>query len=154
FYVNEDLDSLQHLAYGTQFEPYYGLLFSQGRTPNLISTLSGRAPGTSYPLNAGDQDRFKQSSKTYALLTNDSYRFTSQIEGTLGLRYTNEDKTLDSMYSNTGGAAAGCAALRARRGLVNSTLGAGTAQTFFNFGCGVYADPAFNAAATRQDLLE
>ncbi|HVY80716.1 MAG TPA: TonB-dependent receptor, partial [Steroidobacteraceae bacterium] len=157
FYANEDLDSLQHLAFGTQFEPYYSLLFSQGMAPTLVSTITGRAPGTSYPLDAGLQDRFKQSSDSYAVFTNDSYQFTDRLEGTIGLRYTSEDKTLDSMYSNIGGGSVGCAASRARIALVNAVFAAappGTAQNWFNLGCGTYADPAFNSATTHQTINE
>ena len=157
FYANEDLDSLQHLAFGTQFEPYYGLLFSQGMAPTLVSTITGRAPGTAYPLDSGVQDRFKQKSDSYAVFTNDSYQFTDKLEGTVGLRYTSEDKKLDSVYSNIGGGSAGCAASRARRAVVNAVFAAappGTAANWFNLGCGTYADPAFNAATTRQSINE
>jgi outer membrane receptor protein involved in Fe transport len=157
FYANEDLDSLQHLAFGTQFEPYYSLLFSQGMAPTLVATITGRAPGTAYPLDAGLQDKFKQKSDSYAVFTNDSYQFTDKLEGTIGLRYTNEDKKLDSVYSNIGGGSAGCAASRARAAVVNAVFAAapaGTAQNWFNLGCGTYADPAFNAGTTRQSINE
>jgi outer membrane receptor protein involved in Fe transport len=157
FYASEDLDSLQHLAYGAQFEPYYSLLFSQGMAPTLVSALTGRAPGTAYPLDAGDVDRHRQKSDSYAIFTNDSYQFTDKLEGTIGLRYTSEDKTLDSVYTNIGGGSAGCAASRARRAIINgafATAPAGTAQNWFNLGCGIYADPAFNNATTRQTINE
>jgi len=153
FYANEDLESRQNLLYGNQFERYYSLLFSQGNNANLVSNLAGRQLGTSYATNAGDQDRFKQRSESYAVFTNESVQFTPQLEGTVGVRYTYEEKRLDSMYSNIGGGSAGCAALRARRATVVGTL-QGQAPSFFNFGCGVYADPAFNAASTFQSLGE
>jgi outer membrane receptor protein involved in Fe transport len=155
FYANEDLDSLQHLAFGTAFEPYYSLLFSAGMAPTLVSTLTGLAPGSAYPLNAGLQDKYKQKSNSYALFTNDSYSFTEKLEGTIGLRYTKEDKDLDSTYLNIGGGSAGCAASRARRPIVFGAFAAapaGTAQNWFNLGCGTYADPAFNSALTHQSL--
>ncbi len=157
FYANEDLHSFQHLAFGTAFEPYYGLLFSRGAAPTLVSTITGRAPGTSYPLDAGLQDRFEQRSDSYAMFTNDSYQFTDELEGTIGLRYTSEDKTLDSVYSNIGGSSGGCAASRARLAVVNAVFAAapaGTVQSWYNLGCGTYADPAFDNATTRQSINE
>jgi iron complex outermembrane recepter protein len=153
FYANEDLDSLQHLAFGTAFEPYYSLVFSAGMAPTLVSTLTGLPPGSAYPLDAGLFDRYKQKSNSYAIFTNDSYAFTDKLEGTIGLRYTKEDKKLDSVYSNIGGGSAGCAASRARRPLVFGAFAAapaGTAQNWYNLGCGTYADPAFNSALTHQ----
>jgi outer membrane receptor protein involved in Fe transport len=125
--------------------------------PTLVSTITGRTPGTAYPLDAGLQDKFKQQSDSYAVFTNDSYQFTDKIEGTIGLRYTSEDKKLDSVYSNIGGGSAGCAASRARRAVVNAVFAAapaGTAQNWFNLGCGTYADPAFNSATTHQSIDE
>jgi iron complex outermembrane recepter protein len=157
FYANEDLDSLHHLAFGSAFEPYYSLLFSAGMAPTLVSTLTGRAPGTSYALDSGLQDVYKQQSDSYAVFTNNSYAFTDKLEGTVGLRYTSEDKKLDSTYLNIGGGSAGCAASRARAAIINGAFAAapaGTAQNWFNLGCGTYADPAFNSASIRQQLDE
>jgi len=157
FYANEDLDSFQHLAFGTAFEPYYSLLFSAGMAPTLVSTLTGRAPGTAYPLNAGIQDKFKQQSDSFAVFTNDSYSFTEKLEGTIGLRYTKEKKDLDSTYLNIGGGSAGCAASRARAAIINGAFAAappGTAQSWFALGCGTYADPAFNSGTTHQSIDE
>jgi iron complex outermembrane recepter protein len=157
FYANEDLDSLHHLAFGSAFEPYYSLLFSAGMAPTLVSTLTGRAPGTAYPLDSGLQDVYKQQSDSYAVFTNNSYAFTDKLEGTIGLRYTSEDKKLDSTYLNIGGGSVGCAASRARRLIINGAFAAappGTAQNWFNLGCGTYADPAFNSAFTQQQIDE
>jgi outer membrane receptor protein involved in Fe transport len=125
--------------------------------PTLVSTLTGRPAGTSYALNAGLFDRYRQQSDSYAVFTNDSYAFTDRLEGTIGLRYTKEEKTLDSVYTNIGGGSAGCAASRARRPIITGAFAAapaGTAQNWYNLGCGTYADPAFDNATTRQKIDE
>jgi iron complex outermembrane recepter protein len=157
FYSNEELDSASHLAYGSDFEAYYSLLFSGGRAPTLINTLTGRAPGTAYAIDSGQQDAYSQDSDSYALFTNNSYSFTEQLEGTIGLRYTNEQKSLDSAYTNIGGNGAACAASRARFALVNGALATappGTVASYYGLGCGTYADPAFNNFSSTQDFDE
>jgi iron complex outermembrane recepter protein len=157
FYANEKLDSRSHLAFGTVFEPYYGLLFSGGTQPGFISALSGLAPGTAYPLNGGFFDTFDQKSDSFAIFTNNSYAFTESLEGTIGVRYTSEDKDLDSQYLNIGGGSAGCAALRANIARVSQFLAAappGTIGSFYGLGCGTAADPAFNNFASTQNISE
>jgi iron complex outermembrane recepter protein len=157
FYTNEQLDSRAHVAYGTAFEPYYSLLFSQGASTGLVAGLSGLPQGTAYPLNAGNFDRYQQDSDSYALFTNNSYAITERLESTIGLRYTREEKTLDSIYQNLGGSANGCQALRSRQNLVNATFAAapaGTATSFYNLGCGAFADPAFNNFTSSQQIDE
>ncbi|MBL8270646.1 TonB-dependent receptor [Steroidobacter sp.] len=145
FYAKEDLDSRDQLILGTQFQQYFNALL--GGALNLIPA---QLQPLLYPGNGATRDVYKQESKNWALFTNNSIRFTDALELTLGLRYTDESKDLDSSYSN-GHGGVGCATLRAIPQFVASP----SAATIFGIGCSVtYADPIFNNVAFSQSLDE
>ncbi len=152
FYADEDLDSRDQLIQGTQFQQYFVGITGGPTSP--IRTL----PATAYPANAATRDVYEQESKNWALFTNNSIRFTEALELTLGLRYTDESKDLDSKYRNehTG---EGCTTLRSNPAfapLVAAALGGNAnAQTLFGVGCSVtYADPIFGNVDTSQSFDE
>jgi outer membrane receptor protein involved in Fe transport len=153
FYAAEDLDSDVNLSYGSDFETYYSLALSGGTSPTLVNALTGRPAQTAYPTGAGFQDRFEQSSDSFALFTNDTYHFNDRFEATMGLRYTQEKKDLDSAYNNLDGGA-GCAASRARYPVVAAVLPAAAVPAWYNFGCGTFADPIYNGLDTSQGIDE
>jgi iron complex outermembrane receptor protein len=153
FYAAEDLDSDQNLRYGADFETYYSLALSAGMAPTLVNTLTGLPAQSAYPVNAGFQDRFEQRSNSFAVFTNDTFHFNDRLEATIGLRYTQEKKDLDSVYSNSDGGA-GCAASRARYPIIASVLPAAAVPAWYNFGCGTFADPIYNGLATSQSIDE
>lgn len=154
FYADEDLDSRDQLIQGTQFQQYF-----IGLTGGPASPLVGLPP-TAYPANAATRDVYQQESKNWALFTNNSIRFTDALELTLGLRYTDESKDLDSKYSNEHNGQ-GCSLLRANTALRAAASGLagpvaqGQALTIYGIGCSVtYADPIFGNVATSQSLDE
>ncbi len=169
FYAKEDLDSANQLTYGAQFDDYYGGLL--GNPAALAPILATYAPGT------GQSDTFEQDSKSWALFTNNSIRFTEALELTLGLRYTDESKDLDSRYVNTSApgipAGFGCTALRANLAALSGLVGMQLQQQFptlppdqlaplvqrtlgqiYGIGCATYADPVFNNLLTSQTIDE
>ncbi|HEY5758974.1 MAG TPA: TonB-dependent receptor [Steroidobacter sp.] len=159
FYADEDLDSRDQLIIGNDFQRYFVGLTGGPVPTNPVALL----PAGIYPGGGATKDVYGQESKNWALFTNNSIRFTDALEVTLGLRYTDESKDLDSQYQNLAGGA-GCAALRspAFAALRNTALGlTGTptqiagAQTIYGIGCSVtYADPIFNNVNTSQSLDE
>jgi outer membrane receptor protein involved in Fe transport len=140
FYADEDLDSKNQLIYGNQFFSYFnGLL--QGALPAAL------APA--YAGGLGTRDVYSQNSSSWALFTNDSFRFTDALELTVGLRYTNESKDLDTHYVNEHGGV-GCTALRnAVPGLPPAAV-----PTVIGIGCATYADPIYNNVTSSQSLDE
>ena len=46
------------------------------------------------------QDRYKQNSRNWALFTHNIIHITDQIDATIGVRYTNERKKLDTTFGN------------------------------------------------------
>ena len=153
FYAKEDLDSDLNLRYGADFETYYSLVLSAGMAPMLVNALTGRPAQTAYPTGAGYQDRFEQRSDSFAVFTNDTFHFTERLHGTIGLRYTQEQKDLDSVYSNSDNGA-GCAASRARYPIIAGALPAAAVAGWYNFGCATFADPIYNGMSTSQSIDE
>jgi outer membrane receptor protein involved in Fe transport len=153
FYAKEDLDSDLNLRYGADFETYYSLVLSAGMAPTLVNLLTGRPAQTAYPNGAGYQDRFEQRSDSFAVFTNDTFHFTERLHATIGLRYTNEQKDLDSSYTNSDGGA-GCAASRARYPIIAGALPPAAVAGWYNFGCATFADPIYNDVSTSQSIDE
>lgn len=140
FYAAEDLTSRNQLLYGAHFRPYFNALLQNALAP---------FPASAWPAALGTRDVYEQESKTWALFTNNSVRFTDALELTLGLRYTNESKDLDTQYFNEHGGV-GCSILRNTPAFVASP----SAPTIFGIGCATYADPIFNNLSTAQSIDE
>ncbi len=139
FYADEQLKSGAFTRFGTDYEPYFGLLLSSGASAATVSALTGRAFGTNYIPGQGAQDAYDHSSKGWALFTNNTWKVTEAFELTLGLRYTNEEKEVLAHYTNTLPASA-CAAALAR------PIPAAAKAAI----CPAHADPAFDNLVTRQ----
>ena len=98
---------------------------------------------------------YEQDSKTWALFTNNSIRFTDALELTLGVRYTDESKDLDSHYVNQHGGA-GCQALRNNSPAISAGPAARLQRSRRSTAsaAATFADPIFNNLATAQTLDE
>lgn len=146
FYAAEDLDGRNQLLYGNQFYTYYNALLQNGlASAGLTSAL--------WPGGYGTRDVYAQDSTSWALFTNTNLRFTDALEFTLGVRYTDESKDLDTHYVNTHattGAPQGCSVLRAFPAFQTHP----SASTIYGIGCATYADPLYNDLATAQSLDE
>jgi outer membrane receptor protein involved in Fe transport len=153
FYAGEELDSNMNLRYGADFENYYSLALSRGTSPTLVNTLTGLPAQAAYGMGEGYQDRFEQRSDSFSVFTHDTFRFTEKLAATVGLRYTQETKDLDSAYTNSDGGA-GCAASRARYPVVAGALPPNNVVDWYNFGCGTFAEPIFNDVTTSQSIDE
>ena len=145
FYADEDLDRNESYRIGNAYEPYvstlvgglalpslkasldptlaalsqqlalpFTLSFSTANPAALLSQISGRPLGTGFA-GLGALDRHRQNAKSLAVFTNNTWHATDALDLTLGLRYTREDKTLDSAYTNPNGSAA-CGATLANPG--------------------------------------
>ena len=139
FYSDEALLARAATTFGSAYEPYFSLLLSQGTNPALVSALTGLPAGTNFPAGQGPRDSYDHSSKGWALFTNNSWKVTDAFELTLGLRYSDDEKTVESHYTNSVPAAA-CAAAIAR-----PIPPAARAAL-----CAPHSDPAFNNVITHQ----
>jgi outer membrane receptor protein involved in Fe transport len=113
FYAKEDLDSGEPLLHGANLELYIDQLLRAAAVPGSavklggLQAITGRPLGSNYVIGAGQNDLHAQRSESYAVFGNLSFKLTDKLEATGGLRFTSEDKTLDSQYRNTAGGAAG-----------------------------------------------
>lgn len=156
FYADETLDNRTNFLSGASFERYLSLLLSQGANPNFVSILNGRPAGTSYAGGAGQFDRYHQRAKTLALFTNNTWHVTDQFDVTLGLRWTTEDKDLESLQSNSDGGV-GCATAKQRfAGGAWTAIGipAASQGTILTNMCLPYFNNAFNQRRDHQSSDE
>ena len=145
FYADEDLTSHNQLIYGNHFRTYFN---------GLVQNALALFPASAWPANRGTQDTYDQQSKTWALFTNNSLRITDALELTVGVRYTDESKDLDTRYLNQHGGV-GCTVLRNTPPFNTPPfLASPAAATFFGIGCATYADPIFNNLTTAQTIDE
>lgn len=169
FYSDEDLDRTETYRIGPHYEPYLSVALlsiinpALGQSPTaplFLSQATGRPFGTVFA-GLGALDTYKQTAKSTALFTNNTWHATDALDITLGLRYTREKKTLVSNYSNPNGGA-GCASMLANpsqvvaalvaRGLTVAQASA-AAPTVVGYGCLPWANPLHNAA-TRDTVQE
>ena len=174
FYANEDLARNGQTLLGSAYEPYLSTALlgrvAAGFPPGTVNTANaatffsqatGLPYGTSFVGDASD-DRYDQNSKSLAFFTNNTWHATDALDLTLGLRYTSEEKEVDSRFRNPNGAA-GCAAALANparvgdalaaRGVPVGALGA-TVPTVIGFMCLPWANPLFANRNTHQELDE
>ena len=187
FYANEDIARNESYRIGSDYGAYLSSAILTSINPAFRNAPSSNSfiqevTGLPYSVGFGNLaalDRYDQNSKSIALFTNNSFHVTDAFDIVLGLRYTKEDKELDSLYSNpSGGAAcgtlltmmqtaAGQAALAGRignsltgRGVPFASLPAATRQTIISnvvgYSCLPWVNPLHNTAArdSHQDLSE
>ena len=155
FYADEDLSRNESYRFGSAYEPYLSTLVgqnalagvqaqlpagwvNQANPATFLSQVSGKPYGTNYA-GLGALDHYKQNAKSIALFTNNTWHASEALDLTLGLRYTQEDKKLDSLYSNPNGSI-GCGSTLANPG---ARVGAALAARIPNFGL---LSPATQAA--------
>src|SRR5690606_10888994 len=98
-----------------------GMMADTSNPAAFFSQVRGRPFGTNFIGDAA-QDLYRQSSKSAALFTNNTFHATDKLDFTVGLRYTHDKKELVSSYSNPNGSA-GCGMLLSNMGLrVGSAL--------------------------------
>jgi outer membrane receptor protein involved in Fe transport len=118
FYTDEDLTRNESYRIGAAYEPYLstlvfqrvaqglaglGLPISDPSNPaTFFSQVSGVPFGSNFA-GLGALDHYEQNARSAALFTNNTWHATEALDLTLGLRYTREEKELDSVYSNPNG---------------------------------------------------
>ena len=102
FFSNEILVSNTAIYAGTDFDLYLsGLSSASIGPPNFLLTteLTGKPPGSLFvPGVSGEADWYHETSKSYALFTNETYNITQGLDLTAGVRYTSTMKTADSIW--------------------------------------------------------
>lgn len=174
FYADEDLKRNDSYSLGAAYEPYLSTavlsqiaarfpagVVNTANAATFLSQASGRPFGTGFA-GLGALDRYKQNSTSVALFTNNTWHATDKLDLTLGLRYTKENKELDSVYRNPNGGV-GCGAGLANPARVGQALAArGVPLAAINalvpqvlgFMCLPWANTLHNGRATNQERDE
>jgi len=170
FYSDEDLSRNEAYRIGAAYEPYMSVallgrinpaLAARPDAPLLFSRASGRAFGTVFAGHAA-ADRYEQNARSLALFTNNTWHATNALDLTLGLRYTREEKELNSVYSNPNGGL-GCAAMLGNPTRVGAALASygvpaaaipSLVPQVIAFGCLPWTNVAHNGRATHQEREE
>ncbi|MBC6980381.1 TonB-dependent receptor [Caulobacter sp. 17J80-11] len=171
FYASEDLSRTDAYNLGADYNTYLSLILSGGANPGMVGILTGSytdldpGPGTAWvPSGAGPTftagksalDTYDQTSKTLALFTNNTLHVTDAFDITMGLRYTMEDKDLDTHQTNPTNNSVCPAAMfnYATNRWQNLPLTAAQKQTAVGVLCLPWTNPAFNNRITHQSSEE
>lgn len=103
YFANEVLTLNDNLSYGADYTRYADALtrLSSPTFPGYAvvgALLSPSAPLTLQGVQA--TDHYKQTSRNWALFTHNTLQFSDALSLTVGVRYTNEKKTLDASFSD------------------------------------------------------
>ena len=157
FFASELLTSTQTLWAGEDFDLYLGGLSSAAvGAPNFLTIpgLIGQFPGHTFiPGISGYADDFHQTSRSYAIFSNETYAINDALSVTAGFRYTREKKTLSSNYDDTDGGSA-CESLRAAPGVLATSPASPEYQFLLGYGCSVVFNPYFAGLNDAQSLTE
>jgi iron complex outermembrane recepter protein len=158
FFANEILTTNMTLWAGNDFDLYLGGLSSAAGTgaPDFLTVpeLTGKAPGQTFvPGVAGYADSFRQTSKSYAFFSDETYTLTPGLNLTAGFRYTGEKKTSQSNYNDTDGGA-GCGSLLGSPGVAAMNPASPEYQFLIGYGCSVVFNPFFDKLSDPQSFTE
>lgn len=174
FFSNEDLTRDDSMFLGSDYNayvsallttavpggPYFdriGCFTAPGATAaTLGACLVGLAPPTG-PVNPVGQvmsDHYSQESNTFALFTHNTFAITDRLDFTLGLRWTRDEKELNSLQDNLGANGLVCGSALANAGAITAVLGAANAPTVLGAMCLTWANPFFDNRAHHQEYSE
>jgi iron complex outermembrane recepter protein len=156
FFSSEIVTPNLAILAGPQLEYYIGggATAAGGMAPNpfLVSELTGNAPGGTYVAGeTGEADFFRQTDKSFAFFTDETYTIVQGLDLTGGVRYTKEKKNATSNYDDPDGGSA-CASLLTSPGV--GTLNPTTQAILAGFGCATVFNPYFAKVTTAQSLDE
>ena len=183
FYSDEDLERHDQYVYGSDYESYISAA-ALGAMARIIAqgVADGRYPANSAVVMtnpyafisevtgasnnfAGNEsdDVYNQNAKSLSLFTNNTFHATDKLDLTLGLRYTREEKQLQSSYDNINGAGTACQAAQSNLGgAVGALLGRGVpaaalfdvAPTLLGLMCVPWANYVYDGRETDQERTE
>ncbi len=174
FYSDEDLVRNSQTILGGAYEPYLSVallnriagafpagVVNTAGAATFLSEAAGRPFGTTF-VGDGADDRFEQNARSLAIFSNNTFHLSDAFDLTAGLRYTREEKEVDSLFTSPNGSL-GCAAALANpnrvgaalaaRGVPAAALGA-TVPTVIGFMCLPWSNPLQAGRMTHQERDE
>ncbi|WP_339933770.1 TonB-dependent receptor [uncultured Brevundimonas sp.] len=179
FATKEEIDRKDSWYFGADYTPFLSYLLSAGLAaggaPFPISpftipcyTAAGQTAaglgaclttqgavgggGPGFIVGQGYRDAYQQESTSFAIFTNTSWHVTDAFDITLGLRYTQDDKSLDGQQLNTNGNGNTCGAALANNTATGTLLGAGAANTIAGTICLPWANVFFNNRTVAEEF--
>ncbi len=156
YYSGEDIARTDYIRLGNDYYTY----FANGLLSGLPAVL-GVTQGNFLRPNDGLRDAYEQQGTSFAVFTNNTLRVTDQLELTLGLRYTEDEKDLQARYGNVGGS---CSTAATNAGnLVNFLINVAgqapataqaTATTIVGNLCLPWTNDFFNGFNTSQSYTD
>jgi outer membrane receptor protein involved in Fe transport len=162
FFSDEKLDSNVSVRVGSQFTTYLSLLFSsliEGHPdPTFLQTglTFPFVGGVNYPADSGSVDSYRQDDKTYAVFTNETLHVTDKLDVNVGVRYTDDEKSLNSNYFNVGGGQA-CGAANQAFNILSAFVPPSIMQALapVNYTmCLPFLSPGYNGFTNHQSEAE
>jgi outer membrane receptor protein involved in Fe transport len=156
FLADEKLDNEANFKYGNDYEQYLGRLLSRSAAnpagvANFVALLLNRAPNTSFVGGQGLHDTYRQRATTVAGFTNNTWHVTDAFDITAGLRYSIDEKTVDTYQTTSdGGIACGTALTPAGQARIAGIVGAAATPTVVGNLCLPWANPLFNGRGYKQ----
>ncbi|WP_297800057.1 TonB-dependent receptor [uncultured Brevundimonas sp.] len=169
FATREQIRRDDSYYYGAHYTPFLSMLLSSSLSaatngaipisPSLIGCIS--APGATaayiggcaaglvaptgpgYAPGHGVQDLYTQTTQSFAVFTNNTWRVTDQFDLTLGLRYTMDEKKLTGLQRNMGTNGATCAGAMSNAAALTGLIGPAASTIIGNL-CLPWANPFYN----------
>jgi outer membrane receptor protein involved in Fe transport len=168
FATKEDIERGDSFYLGADYNPLLSLLLTSGASNNILGCytrpgqISGLAPmsppglaqclgsggavgggGPGFTVGQTFEDKYQQESTSYAVFTNNTFSVTDQLDLTLGLRYTLDDKSLAGQQRNLNGNGGACSAALGNSGAIGAVVGA-AASTIIGRFCLPWVNSAYN----------
>jgi iron complex outermembrane recepter protein len=163
FYLNETLELNNRFKIGSDYQTYIGSLLAGANALNpalsnaalagIVNTV-GLPPGSTragFDAGGGQTDDYVQKSKAFSIFTHNIYEVNDALSFTLGLRYTNQEKTFRADYFTSGNGA--CRAFENTFGL-NPTPNAGALAGVSGALCAPWMRSALDNIDHRQQKEE
>jgi iron complex outermembrane recepter protein len=171
FYARENLSRDDSYFLGADYNPYLSFLFTAtvpaalgGPNPGRIQCFTdptgfnplcaaGLAPpnplAPTQIVGQGVDDHYSQTSETFAIFTNNTWRVTDAFELTLGLRWTQDEKDLQVRQDNINGNGAACLGALANQGSASPTPTSALGAL-----CLPWSNPFYDNRAVTENFTE
>ncbi len=176
FYTTEDIDRNDSFYFGADYAPVLSFQLSAAInainplvpvSPSIIpcfTTTAQTAVGLQSCLGSGGavfntgptfaasqslEDVYSQSTKSFAVFTNNTWHVTDQFDITMGLRYTEDNKDLTGLQRNVGSQHLTCAAALGNAATITTVLGS-SASAVLGRMCLPWSNPSYSNRAINE----
>ncbi len=148
YWAHEDHTRRDSYRFGSVYGEFLSLLATSGGSTTAFETALGGTNAALFPVTGGQTDVHEQDATTWALFTHNTYDFTDRLTGSLGLRFTRDEKEVQSVYRTT---APACAAFETAYGNdPASAAPTATLQALAGLACLPWARSVFDAASQSR----